>query len=181
MKSIYKIAVLMLASPLLINWGGQATSQAGRFKQPVNLYGNVITQAGNDYKVDNIAIGYMYKQIPVYEMQLGGTDTTTKALATNPKDGIITKLDLIEISEIHVPHPRTTWTFNKTEFIELEIISKNNTKTKNSYLIEKRRKITCTEINDAGPVEKEIPFHALKKIMINGYRHRDEKDLKTDA
>ncbi len=106
-------------------------------------------------------------------------------LEGDPRNTLIeTKIDLAEVSEIIIPHPDEIWTYqkekgyNKTEYIEMVIISKDTKKTKTSYLIEKRKRIYSDRINAAGPEEQEVPLEALKSLKIDGYSDRKIEETK---
>jgi len=182
---------LTLISVLCINWGAPETTLDGNFKQTVNFYGKLITYQAKEYKVDNISFSGKYKQIPMYDKPRKypkitlNTRTNQKEikLHVNPKNNFITsKIDLNEVSEIHVPKPNITWIYQKEgkhrrlEYIEITVISKNKKKTKNSYLISHKTKVQCTEINSAGPVEKIVPISAINRLIIEGYSLRDNID-----
>lgn len=178
-KSSSLNAICLVSLFFFVNWSTEETTIESRRKQEVNFYGNVITQQGKTYKVENISIARLYKQISLYEAP-SKTDKD-HILSSDPKRGIITKIDLVEIYNIHVPHPKTIWTYQrkngyrKAEYVEIIITSNDQQKTKNSYLIDLQRKVICDEVNDAGPIEKDIPFTALKNLTIEGYKYRDLK------
>jgi hypothetical protein len=167
---------------LLVNWTTQDTTITGNKKQPVNFYGTLETQEGNKYDIENISIGMLYKQIPLYEAAKEWEEN--HALKTDPRRGIISRIDLAETAEIQVPHPYVIWNYQKkgsrkSEYIEIVVISNDKQKTKCSYLIDLRRKIFCDKINKAGPIELEVPFQSLKRLIIKGYRHKEpEKNEK---
>jgi tmRNA-binding protein len=161
------------------NWSEQGSNIDGRKKQAINFTGTLITQQGDEISIENISIGRLYKQIPVYEMPLKTEKKLT--LDKNPLEGIITRIDLAEISELLVPEPEKIWYFQKkersrkTEYIEITIVSKDTEHTTRHYLIELGRKIICDEVNAAGPIEKDIPLSAVKKLQIKGFTIRDTK------
>ena len=84
--------------------------------QPMKYKSFVITYNGEIYSVDNISIGRMYKQIPVYELP----KSKDSKLTSDPKKGIISKLDLKEIKEIRVQHPSTIWHFQQSDAMVLQ-------------------------------------------------------------
>lgn len=178
MNKICCILSLLIASSVLINWGEEETTMQGRAKQRVNFYGTVTTQQGKTYKVDNIAIGRTYKKIQMYEIP---APSQNYMLTANPNKGVISELDLKEIKEMHIPNKSIVWKYQKpkgtrtVDYVEIEIISNDANRTKNSYLIDTRRKITCDQMNEAGPIEMEIPFNALQSLKIEGYKERETK------
>ncbi len=172
---------------LLMGWATPEGNREGDVKQKVNFYGTLITWQGTKYHVDNIAIVGKYRHIPMYDKPLKmpkkvKTNTTNGKkeipMTLDPhKELVTTKIDLDEISEIHVPRPHEVWIYQpkgkrRYTYIEVEIISKNKERTKQSYLIDDNIKVTCDEINTAGPVEKEVPLSAIKQFIIEGYSVR---------
>lgn len=94
------------------------------------------------------------------------------------------KIDLAEVSELRVPHPNETWTYQKekgyrkAEYLEIIVVSKDTKKTKTRYLIEKRKKVYCDRIIAAGPEEQEVPLEAIKSLKIKGYKDRKLEESK---
>jgi len=190
-KLLFLFVTLM--SILCINWRAQETTLEGNFKQTVNFYGKLITHQAKEYRVDNISINEKYKQIPMYDKPRKHpkpalnpkTNQKEIVLKVNPKNNFITsKIDLNEVSEIHVPKPNITWIYQKEgkqrrlEYIEIVVISRNKKKTKNSYLVGRKTKVRCNEVNSAGPVEKIVPISAINRLIIEGYSLRDNMDTK---
>lgn len=183
-----------LIGTLCINWRAPETTLEGNFKQTVNFYGKLTTYQAKEYRVDNISFNRKYKQIPMYDKPLkhpkpilnAKTNQKEITLNVNPKNNFITsKIDLNEVSEIHVPKPNITWVYQKEgkqrrlEYIEITVISKNKKKTKNSYLVDRKTKVRCNEVNSAGPVEKIVPIPAINRLIIEGYSLRDNMDNKS--
>jgi len=166
---------------LLCNWS-QDSNVSGDRKQKVNFFGEIETKNDTKYKIDNISVGRIYKQIPLFEIQKNPQGNT--AITTDPRKGIITRYDLAEIATIEVPYPDQILTFQKkaggpkTEYIELSIALNDKTHTKTSCLIDLRRKLYCDKISDAGPIEMEVPFTSLKRLTIKGYRYKDPENEK---
>lgn len=184
MKHFFHLSLATTTLLLCTNWSSQETSVDGRTKHAVNFKGTIIPQRGNSFSAENISIGRMYKQISVYEAPAAQdveaqTNQKINKLITNPKDGIITYIDLSEISQILVLDPDTLWSYQakqrnrKIDYIVITVISNDEQKTRHNYLIEVDRKITCDEINAAGPIEKDIPWPAIKSITINCFTPRE--------
>lgn len=176
MKKGIKNLIYIVIPFFFINWSAQEATIEGKKKQEINFYGTVTTRQEKTFKVENISIAGLFKQIPLYESP-AKTEDTSHFLKSDPKRGIITRIDLVEICNIK---PGTTiWTYQKgkgyrkVEYIEIIVTSNDQQKTQNTYLIELTRKIICEEVNDAGPIEKEIPLDALKNLNIEGYKYRD--------
>ncbi len=179
-------------------WGSDETNIHGDKKQAINFYGVLTTQQDKQYTVDNIAIGRETKHIRMYEMpdmehthpeKKSDDDTNNEViimLEQDPKDGIVTKIDLSEVAEITVPHPDTVFRYQKrtgsrkVDYIEVVVVSNDTVKTKNSYLLDLGRKLTCDQRNEAGPIEQEVPFKAIESLVIKGYSYRDERKEKKD-
>lgn len=177
MKVFVKKSLLLLIVLIVANWSSDQTTVDinGAKKNKVNFYGVLHTINGEIYSVENISIGRIYKQIPVYEKPETPNDQQG-TLENDPKKGIITKLDLSEIQEIYVPQSTKTWHYQqkdgarKTDYIEIKVNQKGLIST---YLIDINRKIMCDQISPSGPIEKEVPFNSLDRILIEGYRQRD--------
>lgn len=184
------LAWSVIALTLFVNWGTPESSIDSTRRHPINFKGLLTTHDGRAIRVENIAIGGMYKDIAVYDMpaksnaEMFGPKESDSALSPqtvryklteDPHKGIITKIDLAEVSEIVVPHAKTMWVFKRKngyrplEFIEIEIISNDAKKTKNNYLVETSRKITCDQTNEAGPISKIIPFETISSLVLHGY------------
>jgi len=193
MKKLLFLFVTLIGV-LSINWRAPETTLEENFKQTVNFYGKLITYQAKEYKVNNISFNGKYKKIPMYDKPrkysklILNSKTNQKeiVLNVNPKNNfIMSKIDLNEVSEIHVPKPNITWIYQKEgkqrhlEYIEIIVISKNKKKTKNSYLVSRKTKVRCNEINSAGPVEKIVPIFAINRLIIEGYSLRDNMDTKS--
>lgn len=157
-------------------------------KQPVNFSGKLTTHQGQEYIVDNISINNQYKQIPMYDkptMHAEPTfnnDTKQKEikLEDNPANDI-TKIDLSELNQIHIPSPETIWYYQKKgprkEFVEVVVTTKSN--TKRSYLLDPKTSVYCDQIDPAGPQEKMVRLPAVNVLTIESYTCRDtSKDQK---
>lgn len=182
------IYLLILISSLLATSIIECTSFGSGttkdLKQPVNFSGRLTTHQGQEYVVDNISVDTKCKQIPMYDKPLNHTEVVTNndtkqqeiKLDDNPADDI-TKINLDDVSQINVPFPHIIWYYQKKErhprqeFIEVEVISKSN--TKRSYLLDPKTPIYCDEIDKAGPQEKTVRLVALKALTIEGYTYRD--------
>ncbi len=184
MKTMHNITLGLVSIFILANYTTQESTVEGRKKHKVNFYGTLAPRSGKKFECDNISIAGVYKQIKVYAPPGEQDDQVKHTLKVNP-NSITTKIDLVETSQIRVPHPETIWTYQRKKgarqikYVEIKING-------HSYLIETSRKIICDEISKAGPIEKEILFTALKSLTIKGYRHRDPdmkkaKDKKVDC
>ncbi len=167
-KKLYGAYMYVLSSLLLAQFSSQQSS-TGHEKPNVNFFGELKDQSGNTYNVENITISGLYKQVPFYKVPPRPT--------MNP-DTNTTRIDLEEIYQISVPYkgdvPKT-YTLNKREYIEIEVTYNDSVKTKSSYIIEKRRKLYCDQLSDAGIIQKELSFEAVDYLIIKGHREHDEK------
>lgn len=182
------LIVLLHTNTALTQWSSTATKD---LKQPVNFSGTLTTHQGQEYTVDNISIYGKYKQITMIDKPMQHADAVVNTdskqkeikLEVNPNtDFSKTYIDLEEVKEISVPFPQTIWIYQKKErhqkleFIEVEVITKSDTKT--SYLLEVKTPIYCDVIDTAGPQEKTVPLSALKTLTIEGYTYRDTSNNK---
>lgn len=186
MNRLHLLALSALSTGFLIGWSGQENTSLTK-KNRVNFYGTLETHAGNTLKIDNISVAHIYKQVKLYEVP-NSFDKTHKRvmLASNPKEGIVTMVDLKESCSIEAD-PNFVFVYKKKkgsreiEFVKITVTSKDKTRTKHEYLIEVNRKLICDEVNDAGPIEKEVPFNAIKKLTLDGWKFReDQKDDKNN-
>lgn len=146
------------------------TSVDGRQKNKINFYGTLTDIQGNTSNVDNISIGGSYERIPVYQKP---KDADTKP------DINTTRLDLKEVAVIKLTGGEAVISkFKNREYIDITVVSNDTQRTEKNYIIELTRKLLCDEINEAGPIEKEISFQALGTLNINGYSYRDQNKEK---
>jgi len=169
---------IVLSCLFLINWSQESTLE-GRNKPKVNLYGSLETHTGKNLNVENITLGHMYKQIPLFETPTKQDyDPNTGKLSYNPKDRTkrtITRIDLAEVAEIQVAENKQFFFMRKGGrkifYVPITIISNNPQKTKNTYLIEERRMLRADQIIPNGkPIEMDIPPKAVKHLVIKGYK-----------
>ena len=165
MNCFSRVVVASLAFVVLAQFSSDTSTTGGKEKHSINFYGTLIDSQGATYDVDNISISGLYKQIPVYQKPENHN--------VNP-DINKSRIDLAEVYAIKMPGTEPIITkFNKREYVDIIIISNDASKTEYRYIIELSRKIYCDQLNDAGPIEKEISFQALNKLTIKGYKHRD--------
>lgn len=163
-KKIIKISLFISSFMLLMQFSSQKNSVDGKEKPSVNVYGLLTDTSNHSYRVENITIAGRFNDIAVYQKP-NNPDL-------NP-DINTTKLDLCEISEIRIESPKVVQ-FNKRDYIEIIVISNDNRKTQNRYIIEKLKKVFCDEVNEAGPIEKEVSFLAVARLQIQGCKKQEE-------
>ena len=163
----FKMLGIISAFLLCTQFSSQKSSTDGREKPSTNVYGLLTDSTNHSYYVENITIGGRFNQIAVYQKP------STNNPDVNP-DINTTRIDLCEVSEIKIECPRVVQ-FNKREYIEIVIISNDMRKTKNYYIIEKLKKLFCDEINEAGPIEKELSFLAVQRIQIQGCKNQEDE------
>jgi hypothetical protein len=173
MQKSIKVSLIGIIFLLCANFGTDDTSIAGREKPRINFYGTLTDTSGRKYNVENITISGMYKQIPFYQKP------TSKEIDPHIN---ITRLDFAEVYSISVPHPNTLLNFNNHEYIEIEITSKDPKHTKETYIIEKSKRVICDQVNNAGPIEKELAFQAVDVLIFEGHKPAaPPEDLKKSA
>jgi hypothetical protein len=173
MKRIEKVALAATAFLLCVNWSmdqDNASVSGGSIKPMVNFKGTVQDNTGKKFEADHITISGLYKQVPVYPKP-----TNMKDDEYNPTINTV-RLDLAEVSKISVPNPNDMHLFNNRKYVEIEVYSKDAPQSKNSYLIENSKKVLCDQVNQAGPIERELAFPAIQEIAITHYEKPQPKD-----
>ncbi len=170
MNHSLRITIASCSFLLLANFSAQDTTTSGGLKPAVNFYGTVTDTSDKTFKALNITLERMYKQIPAYQIApKNATESYDPAIN-------ITRLDLSEISKIVFPENQKPQKYNNREYLVVKVYSRDNNKTENEYLAEADKKLICDEANDAGPIEKEIKFKAVREIVIEGYKQSDALD-----
>lgn len=160
-KQPYRALLATVSFLVCAHFGSQDSSITGREKPAINFYGTLIDTSGNTFKVENITISGLYKQVPMYQ----------KPLSTKIDPNInITRLDLNEIAKIEVPSQDTILTFNNRDYIEVIVTSSDPAKTTQSYITEKSKRVICDQINKAGSIEKDLSFQAIDSLTIEGHK-----------
>ncbi len=158
--------IQLLSLLLLAGWGTKDDNEtliAGAGKKPsVNFYGTVIDNTHAGVQAQYINLGGLYRQVPVY---LIPKDLHKKDY--NPADNIA-RIDLAEISQIKISDSEKLYTFSGRTYIEIEIVS-NDKKTTNTYMVESSKKIYFDELNESGPIERELMLTAVQEVNIEGY------------
>lgn len=160
-----KLCIMVSAFLICTHFSSQKTSTDGREKPSVNVWGLLTDTTNHSYKVENITIAGRFNDIAVYQKPIRPD--------INP-DINTTRLNLCEISEIRIDSPAVLQ-FNKRDYVEIKVISNDNRKTQNTYIIEKLKKVFCDEVNSAGPIEKELSFLAVNRIQIYGCKKREDE------
>ncbi len=164
MNRLVHYTLCLMSIVTLANFSSESSVE-GRQKNKINFCGTLTDIQGNTFNVENISISGSYDRIPVYQKP--------KNPDTKP-DVNTTRLDLKEVAVIKLPSAEPVISkFKNREYIDIIVVSNDKKRTESNYIIELNRKIMCDEVNDAGPIEKEISFQALGKLEINGYSYRD--------
>lgn len=156
-----KIKYLLLTLILLfcVNTGFQSSEK--KDTPTINFYGE-ITANNQTEQADNITIGGLYEDIPLYGIP---------ALSETSPSTNITHVRLDDIQAIaHTIGKESIKEFKKRDYVEIELEFKN--KKKQKYLIERARKIYYeVPFSDPkiAPLEKELAPEALQKIVIKGH------------
>ncbi|MCL4229751.1 hypothetical protein KJZ61_03660 [Candidatus Dependentiae bacterium] len=191
MKHLTIIFLAALGILFLANWGTPESNSDEPRKNSLNFYGNLETWQGQTYEVENISLDHRIKKIEMYEKpiptQHASPSSTTPqeetVLGVNPITNF-TKvyIDLAEIKSLEIPDPEKMWIYHKKrgqrELIFLEIVVTNNDsqETKNTYLIENRKKLYCDRRIGTSLEEREVPLIAIKKLSVEGYRQREPRN-----
>ncbi len=188
----------LAAITIITSWNGSMVETNTKDKRPdMNFYGHLEDHTLKETKIEDILIGGKYEQIPVYQL----LDDKTKDLVTkNTQADLDTKskeviknldprqnkvlIDLQEVSSIELKYPdrpvEHEININNKKYIE--IIVGNITGTKNDYMIESNREVTCKKI-DKGPQEDQKPVFEerklnmihVRKLIISGYKSNPDK------
>lgn len=198
MKKSIMHSSISFALILFFCWNGTLVDSSSKSKLPdVNFYGTIEDHT-RTFDAEYIIIDRRYEDIPVYpyqslkKLKKRTTEQSSKDHETNKKDEIdptqnkaLLKLDEIKSIELqHPDHPTaSTIEINQKTYAEIIVTSING--SKNNYLIESSRKVTCKEI-DKGPhgtkqgvlIDRELNMIHIKKLTIRGYRSANDADEK---
>lgn len=170
MRIFLQVTGIIATSLLLVHFGSNDDSIAGKDKPKINFYGKLTDSSGKTYSVENITISGMYKQIPLYQKPADkNTDPTNN----------ITRIDFAEVYSIRVPFPDTVLTYNSRQYIELEVTSADLKRTKDTYIIEASKRLVCDQVNTAGPIEKDLSFKAVDTLIFEGHKPLPTPENKT--
>lgn len=198
MKDSIMRSSIPLALVLFFCWNGTLVDSNSKSKLPdVNFYGTIEDHT-RTFDAEYIIIDRRYEDIPVYpyqslkKLKKRITEESTKEHESNKKEDIdptqnkaLLKLDEIKSIELqHPDHPTSsTIEINQKNYVEIIVTSING--SKNNYLIESSRKVTCKEI-DKGPhgtkqgvlIDRELNMIHIKKLTIKGYKSANDADEK---
>lgn len=166
--SLFIVGVILLCA----NFSSQDSTIAGGEKPPINFYGKLTDSTGQTYDVENITISNMYRQVPVYK------EPNDKNIDPSIN---ITRLDFAEIYSITVPHQNEVLTFNNRQYITLEVTSSDSQKTKQTYIIERSKRVICDEVNTAGAIEKDLAFQAVDTLVFAGHKESKTETSQTTS
>lgn len=162
---LVKLTIIISTFLLCSHFSSQKTSTDGREKPSTNVWGMLTDTTNHSYRVENITVSGRFHDIAVYQRPTNPQ--------TNP-DINTTRLNLCEIYEIRIDTP-TVLQFNNRDYIEITVVSNDTRRTQNRYIIERLRKLFCDEINEAGPIEKELSFLAVRRLEIQGCKKQEEE------
>lgn len=200
-------ALIIAAAPFLINMTSEDSSSGDEKKPSVNISCTITTRNGESENIEYLQIHHKIKDVFVYQAPTAEDIVEgTLILKNDPRKKPMTEINIApqNTSALEIPNPDKVWIFPRNEkdisaaarttapdgskWIEIAVISSNDKKTKNNYVIEmaqdKYQDIQGYQvINGAGSNKKFWAFNAVKKIEITGLSHRDElpkltKDLK---
>jgi hypothetical protein len=193
----------LLGITILTSWNGSMVDTNTKDKRPdMNFYGHLEDHTLKTEKIEDILIGGKYEQIAVYKL----LDNSTKDLVNKSKnDEADTKskeklkdldprqnkvlLDLQEVSSIELKYPERPVEheveINNKKYVE--VIVGTITGTKNDYMIESNRELSCKKIDkgpegDQKPVfeERKLNMIHVRKLVISGYKSNPDK-IKSSA
>jgi hypothetical protein len=162
-----KLIIGLIMIGLCANFG-QQESDTTKEKPRVNFRGLLRDNSGQEFSVENITIGGLYKDIPVYAKPI--TPTSEPEINT-------TLLDLSEVDEIKptFEHPEQKLVdYQNRRYVEITVILKDAKKTTMNFIIELSRKIMCDIKTEAGDVEKRLSFEALQSLKLQDYIKNEE-------
>lgn len=176
------LVMMLCTNMLLVAWSGSDASG----NQPV-FFGKLTSHEGRTFNVTNIMIGRSEstgRSVRVYEMPRTPASAAGKdvmMIPVNPHhDLTTTELDLLKVKKIAVPHPQTSWIWEKPatdartpvmryEFIELEVTWHGSQPS--NYLLElgtehttKPVKIFCDSTNV--PVSSLMPGNTQPAFCV---------------
>lgn len=172
-----KLHVVIVSCSLFLcaNFSSQDSTTSGGVKPTVNFYGPITDTSNKTFNSINITLERMYKQIPVYQEPPKGSPESYDPTIN------ITRLDLSEIKKIEFPENQMIQKYRNRDYLMMSVYSNDAKQTQNNYIIEADKKLICDEKNDAGPIEKEIKFRAVRTITIEGFKQSDDLDAKRKA
>jgi hypothetical protein len=181
-----KINYLSLAI-IFTSWNGSMveTSKDKDKRPDINFYGE-LTDHSTTCQVEDILIGGKYEQVSFYssiKLEAKSADENKKAIEVDPKQNKVF-VDLQEISVIQLKHPdrpiEHEININNKKYVEIEVTS--ITGSKNDYIVESNREISCKKIDkgpegDQKPVfeERKLNMIHVKKLLISGYKSNPDK------
>lgn len=191
-KSLFVSSIAIV----LTCWNGSMVDSTGKGKRPdVNFYGELEDHTSK-CSVEDILIGGKYEQITVYQPVQGikpSIEQTkelveSKGRQIDPKENK-TFLDLNEVASISLVHPdqpiEHELTINNRKYIEIEVTL--ITGSKQPYIIESSRELSCLKINkgpkdDQKPVQEERKLNMIhvKNLWIKG-RKSGQDTTKSDS
>jgi len=189
---IYNSHIICTILILITCWNGSLVETSEKKRPDVNFYGTITVHSSTQKTIEDILIGGKYEEIPVYE-----NNESKPSTVIDPKKNKIF-LDLHNISSIELKYPDspTEHELKISNQQYIEIIVTFITGSKQTYMVETSREISCLEIdkgsdNLQNPINKErkLSFIHAKKLIINGYKSGEptkkskkyEKEDKVDA
>ncbi len=170
-------------------WNGSIVNVSkDKEKRPdINFYGE-LTDHNSTTKVEDILIAGKYEQIPFYapikldqksyDKNNDEYDENKKSAEIDPKQNKVL-IDLQEVSMIELKYRNKPIeheiTVNNKKYVEIELTT--ITGSKNNYIVESNREISCKKIDrgpndDQKPVleERKLNMIHVKKLIISGYK-----------
>ncbi len=189
-------ASIPLSFILFFCWNGTLVDSGTKSKLPdVNFYGTIEGHNGT-FNYEYLLFNKKYEGISAYpylslkKLKKRSADQPAQDQGTNKQDDPtknIAKLNLNEIKTIELQDPHhptaSTVTINQKDYVEITVTLING--TKNNYLIEAARNITCKEIAKGSGenrtdvlISRELSMTEIKKLTIKGYKSVKESEEK---
>lgn len=165
MKKLYAM-MLMLAALVIGMQFSSPHSKQSREKPEVNFYGSLVYPDGQEVAVENITIYSMIRDIVVYQKPAISSAQAQKSGEKIEIEQNRTRIELNKICQINTLNPHIE--YNNRIYVEIEVIANDPHHTRNTFLIEQRKEISCDLIKTG--FVKEVSFSAIKSLKIKGQK-----------
>jgi hypothetical protein len=145
-------------------------STSAREKPATNVFGTLVDTSGHQTKLENISVNGLVDRIPVYKMPPKKADGTYNSPENNKL--LLDLRKVTQISSLIDPNQASAQavTINNREYVPIVVVF--NDKTKQDYIIEKRRRLTADDTSGGGS-EREVSFQAVRTLNLEGDKPQD--------
>jgi len=169
MNHVYKTAGALVALSILAGFTSEQSGGKDSQKQATNFSGTLETHTGKkkEYRVENISIGRMIKDIRVFELP----DLPAGPLPKDPHAGADFTITLKKGLILEVPVQGKTWSYkrnekaSKVEYVAIAITPCDQGE-KEEYIVESTRHLFCQEIGACDPIAMRFPLSQVKRLVI---------------